>query len=879
MKTIRTSHRLEPLEARIVPAFSGVFDLSAILEGGSGYGVNGIGIVGEAGFGLGYSLDGVGDTRGDGVPDISVAVPGGNGGFGSLFTYRGTAADFDPSDIAKVNGFDSSVQFGFSVRGAGDINADGLADIIGAAPLEDGSGTDRGKIYVAFGRASGITGEVNEFDGSSGFAISGIADDDQLSVGAAAGDVNGDGFGDIILGASRANEGGVNRGAVYVLFGKAEGFAAEFSLNSLNGTNGFKISGVADDDFLGASVAGAGDVNGDGYDDIVFGAPSADEGGATRGAAYVVFGKPTFSAAISAGTLDGTTGFKVRGITNGDRLGDVVESGGDVNGDGFGDVLIGAPFADEGGTDRGATYVVFGRATGFLPSNSASTLTGGVGFKISGASDGAKAGKSSGAADVNGDGYDDIIVGAPFVGVNYGAAYVVYGKPVAASQNVPLATLTAANGFTIPGITHGGRAGIAVAGLGDFNADGIDDFAIGADGAGAAFIIFGQSGADLKIAPTGKLATFTDFDGDLVSVKITKGTLSRDDFTFSNGNWQKLTLNDGDRSLNGTNITVTVAKSTAGDGRVNLGALDATGFDLGTVTIPGDVGQVDAGDTFSKTPAIKKLTLASLGGIAGTQPAGTPAAFVSDLFGSLGKLTVSGNVFGAINVTGKSAGIGAAMIGGDLDGSTGGVLGGLLRAAGNIGAVTVKGTILGGATLSGIVAGRTLGKVSIDGDLRSNGAFVTVSALGKLGSSGGIAGITVKGNVERANILAGYTTSLAAANPNASIGSVLVGGNWTGSNIASGVADAPAASTFLRFGENDVLIAGDTKPAITATIASITIKGTATGTASVDLARFGIVAQRIGALKIGGAKIAVGSGANDILLDSVNNDFRVLDFV
>ena len=170
------------------------------------------------------------------------------------------------------------------------------------------------------------------------------------------------------------------------MFGKASGFAANIDLSTLDGTNGFKLSGAAAYDDSGRSVASAGDVNGDGFADLIVGATGADPNGSYSGASYVVFGKASgFAANIDLSTLDGTTGFKLSGAAAGDNSGVSVASAGDVNGDGFADLIVGATGADPNGSYSGASYVVFGKASGFAANIDLSTLDGTTGFKLSGA--------------------------------------------------------------------------------------------------------------------------------------------------------------------------------------------------------------------------------------------------------------------------------------------------------------------------------------------------------------------------------------------------------------------------------------------------------------------------------------------------------------
>ncbi len=200
-------------------------------------------------------------------------------------------------------------------------------------------------------------------------------------------------------------------------------FPAIFELSSLatgSGTAGFVIEGVTRLDYSGRSVSTAGDVNGDGIDDIIIGARYADPGGSKSGAAYVVFGRTDAFASTfelsSLATGGGSLGFVMDGVSAGDYTGFSVSEAGDVNGDGIGDVIVGAYGADPHGSKSGVSYVVFGTSDGFPAVFKLSTLSGGDGsdgFVLVGAVSADHAGISvSQAGDVNGDRIDDIIVGA-----------------------------------------------------------------------------------------------------------------------------------------------------------------------------------------------------------------------------------------------------------------------------------------------------------------------------------------------------------------------------------------------------------------------------------------------------------------------------------
>ncbi len=430
----------------------------------------------------------------------------------------------DGSNGFKLSGVAAADYSGYSVASAGDVNGDGYDDLIIGAKKADPNGTDSGATYVVFGHAGGLGAggfsanfNLSTLNGTNGFKLSGVAANDTSGVSvASAGDVNHDGFDDLIIGAQGADTNATDAGATYVVFGHASGFAANLNLSTLNGTTGFRLSGVAASDLVGISVSSAGDVNGDGYVDVIVGAFRADANGTDSGAAYVVFGKASgFTSNVNLSTLNGTTGFKLSGVATTDLAGYVVASAGDMNHDGYDDVIISAPFADPNGADSGAAYVVFGKASGFASNLNLSTLNGTTGFKLSGVAAGDHFGNwVATAGDVNGDGFEDIIVGANYADPNSisncGASYVVFGKASGFSANLNVSTLDGTNGFRISGVTAGDQSGYNIASAGDVNGDGYGDLIIGARGAapngassGASYVVFGNSsgfGAELKLS-------------------------------------------------------------------------------------------------------------------------------------------------------------------------------------------------------------------------------------------------------------------------------------------------------------------------------------------------------------------------------------------
>jgi len=373
----------------------------------------------------------------------------------------------------------------------GDFNGDGIADILVGAPKADGPDNtrrDAGEAYVIFGSAD-IDGEVDMGKGQQDFTVIGAGDSDNLGFVVASGDVNGDGIDDILVGARFArgpDDSRGNGGEVNVVFGSPTlGGTVDTALDEQD----FTIAGAEGGDYLGCALA-AGDVNGDGIDDIITAAPGADGPDDSRpngGEAYVVFGSPTLSGTVDT-ALD-EQDFTIAGAEGEDFLANFAASG-DVNGDGIDDILLGTHMADGPDNQRrdaGEAYVILGASDleGTLD------LASGKGFlTIWGADVNDWLGFYLIAADVNGDGPDDLIVGARNAdGLNNarnncGEVYLIFG-----SANLP-STLDMAQepqDVTLIGANQGDLFGHSLA-AGDINGDGLADVLVGAPTAGAAAI-------------------------------------------------------------------------------------------------------------------------------------------------------------------------------------------------------------------------------------------------------------------------------------------------------------------------------------------------------------------------------------------------------
>jgi Ca2+-binding RTX toxin-like protein len=490
-----------------MPTFPAVVDVASMLDGTSGFRINGVALD----DGAGTKVAGIGDVNGDGIDDIAIGaynahlvdVPGEL----AAYVVFGTATGFpeelelttlDGSNGFRVEGIVYVTYTDYDVTAAGDVNGDGIADLMVSGSGGDGDPRYPGVTYVIYGSTDGFAPSIAtaSLDGSNGFAIKGTVDFGEAGEEISSiGDFNGDGYDDILISKG-------DGAAAHVVYGSAEAPAAEISLPDLDGSNGFTVVGPSSGTGLGWDVAGIGDFNHDGYDDFVIGSPfNSPDSQSEAGSAYVVFGAADgIGNTLDLSTLDGTNGFRLDGAMAGDWLGLSVSDAGDVNGDGYADFIVGATGADPHGHKRaGEAYVVFGRAGNFQPTYDADLLNGKNGFVIRGDIYGHALGTSvSAAGDLNGDGYDDVTVSLTWNVDQPGTAYVIYGKSDFYTPGIDVTALDGTNGFRIDGVPRDMFQ--TIDGAGDINGDGFDDLVIGAPGAlsegvhskGAAYVIYGE---------------------------------------------------------------------------------------------------------------------------------------------------------------------------------------------------------------------------------------------------------------------------------------------------------------------------------------------------------------------------------------------------
>tara|TARA_Y100001960_G_scaffold229991_1_gene241289 strand:- start:2 stop:2137 length:2136 start_codon:yes stop_codon:yes gene_type:complete len=446
------------------------------------------------------SVASAGDFNGDGIDDIIIGCRADDNNSttnsGSAFIFFGgitgtKRADADADVI--LNGQSSSDMFGMQVASAGDFNADGKDDVIIGARYDDNTGSGAGRAFIFFG---GITG-TKRADADADVIINGQSAGDNLGASvASAGDFNGDGIDDIIVGAGNDdNNGASNSGSAYIFFGgtgvtgtKTADADADVHLNGQNAGDNF-----------GRAVASAGDFNGDGKDDVIVGAPWADYNSESgSGSAFIFFGGITGTK-----RADADADVSIHGQSANDRFGISVSSAGDFNGDGKSDVIVGAKLDDNNSeSNSGSAFIFFGGITGTKRADADADVI------LNGQSAGDTFGFDvASLGDFNGDGKGDVIVGAGQDDnnseSNSGSAFIFLGgitgtKRADADADIILNGQSAGDSFSSP---ESDDVVPGQLGAGDFNGDGRPDVIVGArlddnnsqSNSGSSFVFFSQS--------------------------------------------------------------------------------------------------------------------------------------------------------------------------------------------------------------------------------------------------------------------------------------------------------------------------------------------------------------------------------------------------
>lgn len=398
---------------------------------------------------FGLDIAPAGDTDGDGYADLLVSTLYTNPEplEGRVYLYRGCPGGLEAAPAWQAEGNCDDAYFGYSVATAGDVNGDGLGDVLIGAPFYLIDGEIRGRAFLYFGTRAGLPAEADwTVDGTQ-------AESDFGLPAVTAGDVNGDGFSDIAVAARRYQGTYPAQGRVCVYHGGGNGPRSQA---------GWVIESNQDSALFGRSLNSAGDVNGDGFDDLLISAPFYDNGEVDEGAIFLFLGHGGGASVIPDWWAEGN---QVSAYFGRDAA-----CAGDVNGDGYDDIIVGAPFYDSGFSDEGRAFIWLGTPSGAPPGNPANAF-----WSVAGMQDGASLGFSvASAGDCDGDGYSEVVVGA--IGFTQGqsdeGAIAVYrGSPAGPSPNP--------NWF-IQGNQVEARFGYAVASAGDVDGDGYADLLTGA---------------------------------------------------------------------------------------------------------------------------------------------------------------------------------------------------------------------------------------------------------------------------------------------------------------------------------------------------------------------------------------------------------------
>ncbi|MCU7858179.1 MAG: integrin alpha [Candidatus Thiodiazotropha sp. (ex Lucinoma borealis)] len=389
-------------------------------------------------------------------------------------------------------------QFGSAITNIGDLEVDGVTDLAVGAPFDDNNGQNRGAVWILFMDDDGRVDIHQKISDSEGGFSGELDNDDQFgSAIATLGDLNSDGFLDIAVGTPLDDDGGTDRGAIWILFLNGDG-TVQLEQKISNDAGGFTGNLDSDDQF-GRAVAGIGDLNNDGVMDLAVGMPNDDDGGTDRGAVWILF-MNTDGTVSSSQKISSDEGNLDRDPDNGDHFGSAVTAIGDLDGDGVIDLAVGVSGDDDGGTDRGAVWILFLNSDGTVDSMERISQTRGA-FEGQ-LNDRDQFGCSiANVGDINDDGNNDLAVGAKLSddgGDDRGAIWILFmesnGEVVSSSK------ISDTEGKFDGNLDDGDHFGGAIASIGDLDGDDLTDIAVGASlddsgGAdkGAAWVLFMSS--------------------------------------------------------------------------------------------------------------------------------------------------------------------------------------------------------------------------------------------------------------------------------------------------------------------------------------------------------------------------------------------------
>ncbi|AUM11349.1 Ig-like domain-containing protein [Ketobacter alkanivorans] len=441
--------------------------------------------------------------------DIYVSYTSGTGTTTLTFNYTVALGD-TTSDLAYASTTSLELNGGV-IRSADYANA----NLTLPSPGASGS-LNANKAIVLSGAT---TLDVTFLRAEDGFFITG-AETSTVYFGhsiSSGGDFNGDGFEDLAIGVPDSNLSNTSGGFAYLVYGKAGATRSGIAMTSLSASDGFEVDGADTADYAGSVVDISGDLNGDGYDDMIVVASRADDGATTGGNIYVIWGNGSPSGINLSSDFNRTSGFTnskgfvITGHESSDEIGmynsyepnnaQFIDASGDFNGDGINDLLIGHEQGDENATNGGYVYVIFGQS-GATRANFRLDAYATHGFRVYSSETGAHVGRAQYLGDYNGDGYSDVMIGAPGVSSDDGEAYVVFGNAGPTFSNIDLAALNGTNGFAISTTDSNAWLGGSL-GAADVNGDGLSDLIVGAPSAtyasrtsnGAAMVIYGTSSA------------------------------------------------------------------------------------------------------------------------------------------------------------------------------------------------------------------------------------------------------------------------------------------------------------------------------------------------------------------------------------------------